>query len=162
MLLSAIVLKQVPLRQIIFLALLFILGASIYMVKPSKIIKEQVEKITYLADRDIIWLGAKEISLQHPLIGFGPRTFHQVFPFKERFSDKGIGGWHNDFLQIYFESGIIGLISFLVLLWVIIKSSFNQLRNKKTDAELKLLSASVLASVIALLLPDLLHRLYYQ
>jgi hypothetical protein len=46
MLLSAIVLKQVPLRQIIFLALLFILGASIYMVKPSKIIKERVEKIT--------------------------------------------------------------------------------------------------------------------
>ncbi len=84
--------------------------------------------------------------------GFGPRSFQQAFPLKDKFADKGIGGWHNDFLQIYFESGIIGLISFLVLLYVIITTSISQIRNKKTDAELKSLSTSVLASVIALIL----------
>jgi O-antigen ligase len=155
LLFSAFVLKQIPLKQVFMLGLFFIVAASIYIFKPSPLIEQRVENITQLSDRDIIWQGAKEISLQHPLLGYGPRTFHQAFPFRERFADKGIGGWHNDFLQIYFESGIIGLISFLVLLWVIIKSSINQIRNKKTDSELKFLSASVLASIISFLLSAL-------
>jgi len=139
----------------IILGLFLIIGVSVYIAKPAASIEQRVENITQLSDRDIIWQGAKEISLNHPVIGYGPRTFQEIFPFRERFADKGIGGWHNDFLQIYFESGVVGLISFVALLWVIIKMSFNQLRNKKTDAELKSLSASVLASVIALLLSSL-------
>jgi O-antigen ligase len=152
---AAIVAKQIPLRQIIILGIFFLIGALIYIYNPSTSMEQRVENITQLSDRDIIWQGAKEISSEHPFLGYGPRTFHQVFPFKEKFADKGIGGWHNDFLQIYFESGIFGLISFIVLLWVTIKTSFTQLRNKKTDAEFKFLSASVLASVITLVLSGL-------
>ena len=154
-LVSAILFRQIPLKQIIVLGIFFLIGALIYIYNPPASMEQRVENITQLSDRDIIWQGAKEISLNHPLLGYGPRTFHQVFPFKERFADKGIGGWHNDFIQIYFESGIAGVISFIVLLFVIIKTSFNQLKNKKTDAELKSLSASVLAAVAALLLSAL-------
>ncbi len=149
---SAILLKRISLKQIIVLGLCGLAAISVYIYKPSSQIEHRIESITQLSDRDIIWQGAKEICLKHPLLGYGPRTFHQAFPFKERFADKGIGGWHNDFLQIYFESGIVGIISFIVLLWVVIKSSINQLRNKQTDTELKSLSASVLVSLIALLL----------
>ena len=154
-LVSAILFKQIPLKQIIILGIFFLIGPLIYIYNPPVSMEQRVESITQLSDRDIIWQGAKEICLEHPLLGYGPRTFHQVFPFKEKFSDKGIGGWHNDFLQIYFESGISGVLSFIVLLLVIIKTSFNQLKNKKTDAELKSLSASVLAAVMALLLSAL-------
>ncbi len=154
-LVSAILFKQIPLKQIIILGIFFLIGALIYIYNPPASMEQRVENITQLSDRDIIWQGAKEISLTHPLLGYGPRTFHQVFPFKEKFDDKGIGGWHNDFLQIYFESGIAGVISLIVLLFVILKTSFNQLKNKKTDAELKSLSASVLAAVMALLLSAL-------
>lgn len=150
--LIAIILKQVPVRQIIILIIIALIGYGVYSVRPSKVIGERVENITQLSDRDIIWQGAKEILYKHPFFGFGPRTFQQAFPLKEKFADKGIGGWHNDFLQIYFESGIVGLISFLILLYIIIRTSINQIRNKKTDAELKHLSTSVLASVIALIL----------
>ncbi|MFN3693480.1 MAG: O-antigen ligase family protein [Ignavibacterium sp.] len=150
--LVAIILKQIPVRQIIILIIIAFIGYGVYSVRPSKVISERVENITQLSDRDIIWQGAKEILSEHPFFGFGPRTFQQAFPLKEKFADKGIGGWHNDFLQIYFESGIVGLISFLILLYIIIKTSINQIRNKKTDAELKSISASVLASVIALIL----------
>ena len=31
-------------------------------------------------------------------------------------TDKGIGSWHNDFIQIYFESGFLGLTSFLIII----------------------------------------------
>ncbi|MFN3873232.1 MAG: O-antigen ligase family protein [Ignavibacterium sp.] len=153
--LVAIILKQIPVRQIIMLVIIALIGFGVYSVRPSKVIGERVENITQLSDRDIIWQGAKEILSEHPFFGFGPRTFQQAFPLKEKFADKGIGGWHNDFLQIYFESGIVGLISFLILLYIIIKTSINQIRNKKTDAELKSISASVLASVIALILSSI-------
>ncbi len=151
----AILFKQIPFKHIIILGIIFLIGAVIYIYKPPASMEQRVENLTQLSDRDIIWQGAKEISLNHPLLGYGPRTFHQVFPFKEKFADKGIGGWHNDFLQIYFESGIAGVISFIVLLFVILKTSFNLLKNKKTDAELKSLSASVLASISALMLSGL-------
>lgn len=154
-LVSAVLFKQIPLKQIIIIGIFFLIGAMIYIYNPPASMEQRIENITQLSDRDILWQGAKEISLNHPLFGYGPRTFHQVFPFKEKFTDKGIGGWHNDFLQIYFESGIVGIIALIVLLWVVNKTSFNQLRNKKTDAELKSLSASVLASVLALLLSAL-------
>lgn len=149
---SAIVLKRIPIKQVIVLCVFILIGISIYLYNPPQLIEQRVQSISQLSDRDIIWKGAKEISFKHPILGFGPRTFHEAFPFKEAFADKGIGGWHNDILQIYFEGGIIGLLSFLALLWVIIKSSFNQIRNKEINTELKQLSESVLASVIALLL----------
>lgn len=155
LLISAIVLRRIPIKQLIVLSVFFLISISIYLYNPPQQIEQRVQNISQLSDRDIIWKGAKEISLKHPILGFGPRTFKLIFPLKESFVDKGIGGWHNDFLQIYFESGIIGLISFFALLWMIIKTSFNQLRNKKTDTELKHLSASVLASVISLLLSAL-------
>lgn len=150
--LVAITLKQISVRQIIMLIIIAIIGYGVYSFRPSKVIGERVENITQLSDRDIIWQGAKEILFKHPVLGFGPRTFQQIFPLKEKFADKGIGGWHNDFLQIYFESGAIGLLAFLILLYIILKTSINQIRNKKTDAELKSVSASVLASVIALII----------
>lgn len=153
--LSAIFLKQISLKQIIVLLVITAIGFGVYSLRPSKAIGERVENITQLSDRDIIWQGAREILFEHPFFGYGPRTFQQVFPLKEKFADKGIGGWHNDFLQIYFESGIAGLLSFIILLYVIIKTSVNQIRNKKTDAEFKSLSASVLASVIALLISSM-------
>lgn len=154
-LISAIFFKQIPLKQIIVFGIFFLIGALIYIYNPPASIEQRVENITQLSDRDIIWQGSQEIGFNHPLLGYGPRTFQEVFPFKEKFADKGIGGWHNDFLQIYFESGIVGIISFVVLLWVVLKTSFIQLINKKTDAEFKLLSASVLASVIAFVVSGL-------
>ena len=152
---AAIVAKQIPFKQIIIFGIFLLIGALIYIYNPPASMEQRVENITQLSDRDIIWQGAKEIGMKHPILGYGPRTFHQIFPFKEKFADKGIGGWHNDFLQIYFESGIVGLISFIVLLWVIAKSAYNQLRNKETDTEFKSLSASVFASVITLVLSGL-------
>lgn len=155
MFLVAIILKQMPVRQIVILIVISLLGFGLYLIRPSKIMEQRVENITQLSDRDIIWQGAKEILFEHPVFGYGPRTFQQAFPFKEKFADKGIGGWHNDFLQIYFESGFIGLVSFFILLFVIFKTSINQIRNKKTDAELKSLSTSVLVTSIAFILSAL-------
>jgi len=55
------------------------------------------------------------IYSEHPLFGFGPVTFREIFPLFEKLVDKNVSSWHNDYLQVYMESGIIGLLSFLWL-----------------------------------------------
>ena len=91
----------------------------------------RLENPGYLSDRDVLYKGAEELVFKTPIFGFGPRTFKQTFPFPEKFSDKGIGGWHNDFFQIYFESGLLGLISFIVLLAILLVKSFYLVNNSK-------------------------------
>ena len=45
--------------------------------------EQRVENITQLSDRDIIWQGAKEISLNHPLLGNGQEHFIRFFHSKK-------------------------------------------------------------------------------
>lgn len=150
--LISIILKQIKPLQLVVL-LLFIVGIfALNYFFPSERIEQRATNITQLSDRDIIWEGAIKIISERPIIGYGPRTFSEVFPLKEKFQDKGIGGWHNDFLQIYFESGIIGLISFLILIFVIIKELFKQIKNKNLSHEFRSISTSILFVLISLLL----------
>jgi len=155
MFISAIIFKRINLKQIVVLGVLFSALSLLYLYYPTELISERVTNITQLSDRDIIWKGAAQLVYKHPLLGFGPRTFNDIFPFAEQFKDRGIGGWHNDFLQIYFESGLLGLFSFITFLIVTIGTSINQIKNKKIDNELRSLSASVLVSVSGLILSSL-------
>lgn len=83
-----------------------------------KEINQRINTPVQLSDRDILLETAKELFLkfEEPIIGYGPRTFHDVFSNKEKLSDKGVGSWHNDFIQVYFESGILGLLAFLTII----------------------------------------------
>ena len=105
-----------------FLMIILIAGLISYLSfeNNKKEITNRLTNPSTLSDRDIIWKGAAELMLKHPFQGFGPRTFQQIFPYKNEFNDKGVAGWHNDFLQVYFESGILGLISFLIIIFLII------------------------------------------
>ena len=105
-----------------FLMIIIIAGLISYLSfeNNKKEIANRMTNPSTLSDRDIIWKGAAELMLKHPFQGFGPRTFQQIFPYKNEFNDKGVAGWHNDFLQVYFESGIPGLITLLFIIFLII------------------------------------------
>ncbi len=148
----SIVLKQIKPLQLIVLLVSILTIFFINYLFPSDRIEQRATNITQLSDRDIIWEGAMKIISEKPIIGFGPRTFSEIFPLKEKFQDKGVGGWHNDFLQIYFESGIIGLISFMFLLFVIIKELLKQINYKTLSIEFRSISISILFVLISLLL----------
>jgi O-antigen ligase len=155
MFIAAVASKKFNLKQIFAFGILFLTIGIIYFYNQPDLIGQRVKNITRLSDRDILWKGAEELLFERPVLGFGPRTFHNIFPFKDQFVDKDIGGWHNDFLQIYFESGVLGLISFIGLLIVLCIVSIKQIRDKKIDADLRMLSASILAALIGLILSAL-------
>jgi|GEM_PF-2227340 len=64
------------------------------------------------SDRITLWKNAVALIGVHPVLGFGPETFHAVFRDVDHLVDKEVGAWHNDILQLYMESGGIGVLSF--------------------------------------------------
>jgi O-antigen ligase len=111
--------RKINFKNLIIILALVSLFSFISFQNNSFVISRIIANPLYPSDRDTIIKGAKMLMFEHPFIGFGPRTFRSTFPLLNEFTIKGVGGWHNDFLQIYFESGIIGLFSFLIFLSVI-------------------------------------------
>ena len=95
-------------------------------------IQSRVQNVTKYSDRDIIYKGAKAVMAQHPWLGFGPMSFHEVFPFRNELVDKGVGSWHNDYVQMYMESGIFALMMYLVLLGSLVIKEFGNYRKIRT------------------------------
>jgi O-antigen ligase len=82
------------------------------------------------SDRIALWENATMHAKEHPFLGFGPRTFPVVFTARERIGDKGIGSWHNDFIEIYMESGLVGITAFLIYLVSIFVCCIKLIRTK--------------------------------
>jgi O-antigen ligase len=79
----------------------------------------------YMDGRDVLWRGAAMIAWTHPLVGFGPRTFPDIFPLFLDMPVRGVGSWHNDYLQVYMESGLLGL---LPLGWLVVATYVHGIR----------------------------------
>jgi O-antigen ligase len=114
-----IVAIKIKVRYVIVLIILTIGISMIAFQLNVKEINQRIEAPVQLSDRDILLETAKELFLkiERPIIGYGPRTFHDVFTNREQLSDKGVGSWHNDYIQVYFESGFLGLAVFLVIIF---------------------------------------------
>ena len=82
----------------------------------------------FMAGRDVLWRGALQLAGDHPLVGFGPRTFSHIFPLFDQMPVKGVGSWHNDYLQVYLESGLMGLLPLLWILAVTMYTGWRVLR----------------------------------
>ncbi len=73
--------------------------------------------------RDVIWLKAIELIKEKPLLGFGLDTW-QIHGLKQ------FAGLHNSILEILLFTGTLGLLAFLSLLFLTLKTIFI---NKKWD-----------------------------
>lgn len=120
----------------------------------SQELNNRVEQPAVMSDRDIIWENAEEIILrfENPLLGYGPRTFGNIFAKRELLRDKGINSWHNDYIQLYLETGLLGLLSYLALVFYSLFVSIKYLFKKKASLFEKTLLTGSVISVTALLL----------
>lgn len=83
------------------------------------------------SERGMIWKGAYVLMWKHPVFGFGTETFTAIFPFFDYMYDKGVSSWHNDYIQLYMESGLVCLVSYIYLIVIIYKKSFQALKKFK-------------------------------
>jgi O-antigen ligase len=154
LLISALLLKKIKIytaAAIIFLAVIFLL---ISFSNNDAEAKMRADNPVQLSDRNILYKGAMELLLDHPFLGFGPRTFKKIFPLQDQLVDRNVGGWHNDYLQIYIESGLLGLISFFVLLYLIIYYMVVMLK-KENKKEISSVLWGILFSICGFILTTL-------
>ena len=149
---AALIFKKINIKSAIIIVFITALISLISFSNNRKEITQRVEDPTTLSDRNIIMKGAEDLALLHPILGFGPRTFHNIFPYKNELADKGIGSWHNDFVQVYFESGLLGLLSFLAIIAAAIYYGLSIIRSKNKKEEEKNFVLGILLSIAALIL----------
>lgn len=111
----ALILKTLKIKEFGFALALAVLISLISFNNNSKEFNHRTETITTMSDRDIILKGVGMIWEEHPFLGFGPKTFKKAFPIYEEFKDQGIGGYHNQYIESYMDSGVLGLIMLLAI-----------------------------------------------
>jgi O-antigen ligase len=122
-----------------------------------KEINQRIETPVRLSDRDILLETAMELFMkfEKPLIGYGPRTFHDVFTNREKLSDKGVGSWHNDFIQVYFESGFLGLASFFGIIFFPLIKALKCLNHCRLTEDRKYILIGAVLGLVGLVLSAL-------
>jgi|GEM_PF-388751 len=101
----------------------------------------------HMSGRDVIWRGAMMLIDERPIFGFGLRTFRQVFPLFDEAPDKGIGSWHNDYLQVYMDSGLVALLPFIAILGVIFFMGWKNHRSWPAESLQRALNAALLLMI---------------
>ena len=139
---------------------LFLLAIGISWASFQLNVKEfnkRIETPDHLSDRDVLFETAKELFMkfEKPIIGYGPRTFHDVFTNREQISDKGVGSWHNDFIQVYFESGFLGLAAFLVIIFLPFIKALKCLKDCRLSEERKYFLIGAVLGLVGLVLSAL-------
>jgi O-antigen ligase len=128
---AGIIIFRINYKAVLLILLLTSAFSFISFMNNSLEAELRIQQPSQLSDRDIIYEGAAAIWGERPLIGFGPRTFREIFPYRDKFADKGVSGWHNDFIQMYFESGVLGLAAFIVLIgYILLKGTLFIIRKK--------------------------------
>jgi O-antigen ligase len=95
------------------------------------------------------------IWLNHPVLGYGPGTFTNVFPIQNELEDTKVAGWHNDYLQVYMESGLLGLVAMLWLIVTIYRRAILYLREDKWKKHQKRMLLALILSISTILLSSL-------
>ncbi len=156
-LIVGIVAIKIKIRYAIVLLLLTI-GISWFSFQLNvKEINKRIETPAQLSDRDVLFGTAKELFMkfEKPIIGYGPRTFHDVFTNRKQISDKGVGSWHNDFIQVYFESGFLGLAAFLVIIFLPLIKALKCLKDCRLSEERKYILIGAVLGLVGLVLSAL-------
>ncbi|MCE1164107.1 MAG: O-antigen ligase family protein [Bacteroidetes bacterium] len=123
--------KYIPL-----IVLLAVFIAAVFVV-PG--VADRLNQLLFLwknmSDRDILWKGAMKIIFDKPFLGFGPNTFTDIFMDRELLVDKLVKSWHNEYIQVYIESGIFALGVYLYMYAMIIVKTFKAFRMKPAHHE---------------------------
>ncbi len=149
-------LKKINIREVSLIILLTVSLSLISFYNNSAEANARIEQPASLSDRDVLLEGTKDLFLEfkNPLLGYGPRSFQDIFPYSDMLTDKGIGSWHNDFIQMYFESGALGLISFIFIIMVPYLFLIKLLK-KNIDMEYKIILCGVTLGLSGLILSAL-------
>lgn len=105
--------------------------------------------------RKIVWQGALDVWKRYPIFGSGLETFGYSYYQDRPVEHNMVSEWdflynkaHNEFLNFLATTGIVGLVSYLVLLGWFFYSAIKQINNTTETATTLVLAATV-GSIVA-------------
>jgi len=154
-----VIIKKINFKELVVITILTSVLCSISFYNNSyRVFEYRINNPSLLSDRDIILKGAQDLFLEfkNPVLGYGPRSFHSIFPYTNELSDQRINSWHNDFIQLYFESGILGFLTLCLLIFTPLFFGIKFLLSKnKSNPLFKELMLGMVVSMVALMLAAL-------
>ncbi|MCK5466412.1 O-antigen ligase family protein, partial [Candidatus Parcubacteria bacterium] len=107
-------------KYLIFLIIIFTIFISITAIKSDQVINSN-ERSSFHS-RLMIWNASAEIIKDNPLLGIGPGTFQDVYllyaeKFDEPYLEWAVPQPHNIFLAFYLQTGLIGFVGFILILF---------------------------------------------
>jgi O-antigen ligase len=86
-----------------------------------------------LEARTDYWRGAIRIIRDRPWIGTGPGTFGSIYPMYKTALTEEAAAVHNNFLEMWSDSGVLAFIAFTMLWVVAVRDSFRLARERAGD-----------------------------
>jgi O-antigen ligase len=80
------------------------------------------------------WRGAVQIARDHPWLGTGPGTFGSIYPKYKTASTEEAQLVHNNFLQMWSDSGMVAFLVFSLLWLVALRDALELARQRTGDA----------------------------
>ncbi|MCG3147473.1 MAG: hypothetical protein PCFJNLEI_00913 [Verrucomicrobiae bacterium] len=106
--------------------------AAVFVVaQRAGVIKLGTESVSARGD---YWRGAIAIARDHPWLGTGPGTFGSIYPKYKTSLTEEAQMVHNNFLQMWSDSGVAGFVVFALLWLVALRDSFELARQRYGDA----------------------------
>lgn len=141
---------------------ILLLMALVLVPAVSSRFRELVFFVGNMSGRDVIWRGAWLIGGGHPLFGYGVGTFKQIFPLFDQVPDKGIWGWHNDYIQIYIESGLLGIAAMGWLVVTICRQALGSVRRVAGDGPRDEVAVGLTISMLMCLVCALVGGVFFD
>ncbi len=123
----------------IYTAVLLVVLAGIMFSRANPDKFKNIVNFTYpsVSSRAIIWEVAGDILEEHWLVGVGPGTFQEHYLKKQAeyspYPEWAVPQPHNIFLAFWLQTGLLGLIGFLMILVWFFKAGFGILKNKNQE-----------------------------
>jgi O-antigen ligase len=98
-----------------------------------------------------LWSDSIPLIMDRPLFGYGLTMFKQSSPLFSKWAQIGGSGAHNVYIELLFETGIIGLVAYLAIYFILIKQVLFYYKHLQGDRQ-KGVAAMVLVYVIGYLI----------
>jgi O-antigen ligase len=124
------------------LAVVVIMAGVFFAAQRGGLIRAGMSSLEARVD---YWGGAVAIIRDHPWVGTGPGTFGSVYPLYKTAMTEEAQSVHNNFLQMWSDSGVLAFVVFATM-WVVgLRDAFRLAMNRQSDVAAAGLCAAMVA-----------------
>jgi O-antigen ligase len=144
-------------KVMVFLMVVFLVGGFLFLPDYFQNRVATTFSSDRWGDRVAMWESAINISKDFPVFGAGLGTYKKLiyeYNSPAAYKKQGHLHAHSSYLELLAETGIVGLVSFLLLFWVYFKNFF-QFYKKDLDDKIKVINLGFFGSILAVLITGL-------